>query len=59
MKENPDVPRNRRWHSFLLNKENQIFFVGDPVVSEQMFNAFELAVDSTEPAITGTNVKIT
>lgn len=43
-KANPGIPEDRRFHSFLLDRDGHPVFVGDPVASETMGSLFEKAL---------------
>ena len=43
--DNPIIPPDSRYHSFLLTEKGKPIFVGDPTLSSQMFEAFRLALN--------------
>ena len=43
--ENPHIPQEKLFHSFLLDSGGQVIFVGDPALSERMLKALGLALD--------------
>ena len=43
-KANPGIPEDRRFHSFLLDRDGHPVFVGDPVASGTMWSLFEKAL---------------
>ncbi len=46
-KSNPDLPPQKMYHVFLLNKFNQIVFVGDPRTSVKMHELFFKVISSS------------
>ena len=44
-KHNTSIPTDRRFHSFLLDKDGHPVFVGNPVSNETMWNLFENALE--------------
>ena len=42
---NPQIPEDRRFHCFLLDKNGYPVFVGNPVASERMMELFKTALD--------------
>ena len=47
-KANPCIPEDKRFHSFLLDKEGHPVFVGDPLASDRMMELFKEALESLE-----------
>lgn len=45
-KTNPCIPDDKRFHSFLINKEGHPVLVGNPVESDRMWGLFIKALDS-------------
>lgn len=44
-KANSSMPEDKRFHSFLLDKDGHPVFVGNPIASEEMWGLFEIALD--------------
>ncbi len=44
-KENPHLPQNSKLHSFLLDKDNQVIFVGNPLRSEKLEEMFYVVLE--------------
>lgn len=44
-KTNPAIPKDNRFHSFLLNKENNVIMVGCPITSEKIKEIYCRAID--------------
>lgn len=40
------IPKDTRFHTFLLNKQNEIVFVGDPLYNNKLNNLFEKVLDN-------------
>lgn len=43
-KRNPAIPKDKRYHSFLLDKKGKILFVGSPIDSEKIKNVYYRAL---------------
>lgn len=44
-KTNPAIPMDNRFHSFLLNKENNVIMVGSPIASEKIKDIYIRTID--------------
>lgn len=44
MKHNPVIPKEKKYHTFLLDKENKIIFVGSPTENEKIKKIYKQKV---------------
>ena len=41
IKQNPNIPKNRRYHIFMVDKDNKVVLVGNPLGNEKMWNLYK------------------
>lgn len=43
---NPDLPKDRRLHVFLLNRKNQVVLVGNPIGNDELWSLYKQQIDA-------------